>query len=166
MKPLSAALGSIFLIGGALAFTPAQSADRAANGDSSTTADTTRDQAVEAHIKELHKELGITDAENAQWDRVAQTMRENARRLDKVIDERKAGMSAHSTAVDDLNSYAQVAETHAENVKRMADAFSGLYSAMSDDQKREADKVFNHRAREARSARNARSDESGTTQHP
>lgn len=167
MKRLLATLGATLLICAPLAITPAQSADRDANGDSSATADVTRDRSVEAHIKELHKELGITPAQETAWNRVAQTMRENARRLDKVIDQRKESMG-HASAVDDLNAYAQVAETHAENVKRMADAFSGLYnSAMSDEQKREADKVFNHQAREARSARNAGTDEaSATAPHP
>jgi hypothetical protein len=162
MKRLLASLGSILLIGGTLAIAPARSAERDAGGDSNATADATRDRSVETHIKELHKELGITPAETAQWDRVAQTMRDNARRLDKVIDERKDRMD-HATAVDDLNSYAQVAETHAENVKRMADAFSALYSAMSDAQKHEADKVFNHQAHEARSASNAGNDETSST---
>lgn len=162
MKRLLATLGSIILVGGPLAVAPAYSAARDANGDSSAT---TRDRSVEAHITELHKELGITAAQETQWNRVAQTMRENAQRLDKAIDQRKESME-HATAVDDLNAYAQVAETHAENVKRMADAFSGLYSAMSDAQKHEADQVFNHRAHEARSARD-RADEAGSTAaHP
>ena len=166
MKRLLATLGSVLLIGSMLAISPAQSADRDANSDASATADATRKRSVEARIKELHQELGITTAQQTEWDRVAQTMRENAGRLDKVIDQRKESMD-RATAVDDLNAYAQVAETHAENVKRMADAFSGLYSAMSDEQKREADKVFSHQAREARSARNARTDEASTTaQHP
>jgi len=165
MRRLIITLGSLVIAGGTLACGAALPAARAADGDSSSTGDTARDQRVEAHIKELHKELGITDAEQGQWERVAQTMRENARRLDKVIDERKASISDHETAVDDLNSYAQVAETHAENVKRLADAFSTLYSSMSDEQKREADKVFNQRTREARSARNAHSGEASTTQH-
>jgi hypothetical protein len=167
MKRLLAAVGSLVLIGGTLAGAPAQSADRDMGSDASAPADVTaRDRAVEAHIEMLHKELGITSAEDPQWERVAQAMRDNARRLDKVLDERKQGMD-HATAVDNLNSYAQVAEAHAENVKRMADAFSGLYSAMSDEQKREADKVFNHQAREARSARDARNDSTSTAaEHP
>jgi hypothetical protein len=166
MKRLLAALGSVFLIGGALAVAQAQSAGHDANGDARATADAAHDRSVEAHINDLHKELGITSAQSVQWERVAQTMRENAQRLDKVIDERDESAD-HATAVDDLNSYAQVAQTHAENVKRMADAFSGLYSAMSDEQKREADKVFNHQAHEGRSARNDRNDQtSATTQHP
>ena len=165
MKRLMVTLASLVITGGTLASGTALSAAPAANSDSSSTADTARDQRVEEHIKEMHKELSITDAEQAQWDHVAQTMRENAKRLDKAIDERKASISEHETAVDDLNSYAQLAETHAENVKRLADAFSSLYSSMSDEQKREADKVFNRRAREARSARNAHSGEASTTQH-
>jgi hypothetical protein len=51
VKRLLAALGCIFLIGGTLSASPAQSADRDANGDSSTGADAARDRSVEARVK-------------------------------------------------------------------------------------------------------------------
>ena len=106
--------------------------------------DAKRDAAVEKHIKELHVTLKITPAEEPQWNEVAQTMRDNAKDLDQAIDKRDANV-ANATAIDDLNAYADIAQAHANGVKKLASAFSGLYSAMSDDQKKEANEVFSHR---------------------
>ena len=99
---------------------------------------------MEKHIKEMHATLKITPAEEAQWNTVAETMRESAKDLDRAIDKRDAN-KASATAIDDLNAYADIAQAHANGVKKLASAFSGLYSAMSDDQKKEADEVFSHR---------------------
>ena len=106
--------------------------------------DAKRDAAVERHIAELHAKLNITGAEETQWKEVAETMRENAKDLDLSIDKRVAAGSTAS-AIDDLNSYAEIAQTHANGVKKLAVAFSSLYSVMSDDQKKQADEVFSHR---------------------
>jgi hypothetical protein len=76
-------------------------------------------------------------------------MRENAKDLDLAIDKRDAAV-ASATAIDNLNSYADIAQAHANGVKKLASAFSGLYSVMSDDQKKEADEVFSHRGHEGR----------------
>ena len=71
-------------------------------------------------------------------------MRENAKELDLAIDKRTAN-AASATAIDDLNAYADIAQAHADGVKKLASAFSGLYSVMSDVQKKEADEAFSHR---------------------
>ena len=148
MKLTIAVLASAFLFGGAMAQTPDPSAS--AHPPTNATpaamekADAKRDAAVEHHITELHAKLKITSAEEAQWKKVAETMRENATELDRAIDKRDASV-ANATAVDNLNSYAEIAQAHANNVKKLASAFSGLYSAMSDDQKKVADDVFSHR---------------------
>ena len=149
MKVIAAVLVSSFAFGGAVAQTPGQSASPHAPVDSSASAmansDAKRDGAVEKHIKDLHATLKITSAEESQWNEVAKTMRENAKDLDRAIDKRMAGASA----IEDLNSYAEIAQVHANGVKKLASVFSGLYSAMSDDQKKEADEVFSHRGHEA-----------------
>jgi hypothetical protein len=137
MKVIAAVLLSTFVFGGAIAQTAAQSSAMA-------TADTKREAAVEKHIKDLHATLKITPAEETQWGEVAATMRENAKDLDQAIDKRAAN-KATASAVDDLNAYADIALAHANGVKKLAGAFSGLYSVMSDDQKKQADEVFNHR---------------------
>lgn len=110
-------------------------------------------QEVEEHIKQLHRELQITPAEEAQWDTVAQTMRENAQNLDRAIDERDASIRTAS-AVDNLKSYADVVQAHAAAVKRLADSFSPLYSEMSEEQKKVADEIFSHREHSRHVAKN------------
>jgi protein CpxP len=107
-------------------------------------ADANRDAKVEQHIKDLHAKLKITPAEEAQWYAVATTMRENATELDKVIDKREASIQT-ATAVDDLTAYGDIAQAHADAVKRLSSAFSPLYASMPDEQKRLADEVFAHR---------------------
>jgi hypothetical protein len=74
-------------------------------------------------------------------------MRENATDLDRAIDKRDAAV-ASATAIDSLSSYADIIQAHANGVKKLESAFSGLYSAMSDDQKKIADEVFSHRGHE------------------
>jgi periplasmic protein CpxP/Spy len=153
MKKTLAVLVSTLVFGAAVAQTPDQSGSPHASVDSSgsamTIADAKRDGAVEKHIKELHVTLKITTAEEPQWNEVAETMRENAKDLDRAIDKRDANV-ASATAIDDLNAYADIAQAHANGVKKLASAFSRLYSAMSDDQKKEADEVFSHRGHDGR----------------
>jgi hypothetical protein len=111
--------------------------------------DEKRDAAVEKHIDELHKTLKITPAQETQWNEVAATMRENAKEMDQAIAKR-AAEAPTATAVDDLNAYEVIAQTHADGVKKLATAFSGLYSSMSDDQKKAADEAFGHRGHEGK----------------
>ena len=148
MKLTIAVLASAFLVGGAIAQTPDKPASSHPPTDATpaamANADAKRDAAVEQHIKDLYSKLKITSAEESQWKKVAETMRENARELDKAIDKREATV-ASATAVDNLNAYAEIAEAHAKNVKKLASAFSGLYSMMSDEQKKLADQAFSHR---------------------
>jgi hypothetical protein len=100
---------------------------------------------VEKHIRVLHTKLAITAAEEPQWAQVAQTMRDSATELDKAIDKRQA-IVASATAPDNLNAYGDIAQAHADGVKKLAAAFSTLYESMPDDQKKIADDVFAQRA--------------------
>jgi periplasmic protein CpxP/Spy len=45
---------------------------------------------VEHRINELHAQLRITPAEQQQWDRFAEVMRENARDLDQALMQRRS----------------------------------------------------------------------------
>jgi periplasmic protein CpxP/Spy len=153
MKVTAAVLVSTFVFSAAVAQTPGQPASphssTDASGSAMLAADAKRDGAVEKHINELHVTLKITPAEESQWNAVAESMRENAKDLDLAIDKRDANR-ANATAIDDLNSYAEIAQVHANGTKKLASAFSGLYSTMSDDQKKTADEVFSHRGHDAR----------------
>jgi periplasmic protein CpxP/Spy len=109
---------------------PAQKKSRASRADR-----------VEAQIKRLHDQLKITPAQEQQWTAVAQAMRDNAQSMQAVIDKRRQNQGKLS-AVDDLRSYQDVAQTHVQGLQRLIPAFQALYDSMSDDQKKNADAVF------------------------
>lgn len=96
---------------------------------------------VEAHIKALHEQLHITDAQAAQWNDLAQVMRDNAKTIEDLVKQREQNIKT-MTAVDDLRSYQALAEAHAEGLKKLVPVFETLYDGMSDDQKKIADVVF------------------------
>ncbi len=95
---------------------------------------------VEKHIKSLHDQLKITAAQEGQWETVAQTMRDNAMNIDALVQKRNDDKSM--TALDDLNSYAELTQANSDGVKKLAAVFTPLYNSMSDEQKKNADKVF------------------------
>jgi len=77
---------------------------------------------VEQRIKELHTQLQITPAQQAQWDQFARVMRENARDMDQAFMQR-AQQFPKMNAVQNMRSYEQIAEEHTQRL---------LYSAMPD----------------------------------
>ncbi len=144
MKAMVAIFASTILIGGVAAQSPVRAASTAAAPDAST-GDAKRSSAVEKHIADMHAKLKITPAEESQWTNVAQTMRDSAVELDKAIDKREAIVDS-APALDNLNAYGDIAQAHADGVKKLAAAFSPLYASMTDDQKKLADDVFAQRA--------------------
>ena len=92
----------------------------------------------------MHAKLKITATEEAQWANVAQTMRDSASALDRAIEKRESIINS-APALDNLNAYGDVAQAHADGVKKLAAAFSPLYASMPDDQKKVADDVFAQR---------------------
>jgi hypothetical protein len=98
---------------------------------------------VEARIKDMHTKLKITAAEEEQWAKVAGVMRENAKKMDELNGARAANAKTMN-AVDDLKSYGEVVDAHADQIKKFATAFEPLYASMSDAQNAEADTLFRH----------------------
>lgn len=107
---------------------------------------------VDAHITKLHKQLKITAAQESQWNAVADIMRENAKQIDALASQR-ASKRASMSAVDNLRSYEEIADAHAEGLKKLVPAFSALYDTMSDAQKKNADAVFAQQGRRGRARR-------------
>lgn len=142
MKPLFAIVASAIVVGGAFTYSPARAASAASVPDASS--GDKRSMAVEKHIKDMHAKLQITPAEESQWTTVAQAMRDSAMELDNAIDKREAMVNT-APALDNLNAYGDIAQAHADGVKKLAAAFSPLYASMPDDQKKVADDVFAHR---------------------
>lgn len=96
---------------------------------------------VEARIKDMHAKLKITQAQEDQWTKVAQVMRDNAKSMDALTQARFEHAKT-MTAVDDLKSYAEITDAHADGIKRFTPVFATLYAAMPDAQKKNADGVF------------------------
>lgn len=114
---------------------------------------------VEARLKQLHDQLQITAAQQAQWDAYAGVMRDNAadldrntRQMDELIKARAEKRTMN--AVDDLKAYEAVVDAHAartqqyaDGLKKLVPAFEALYASMSDSQKKIADAMFNRARR-------------------
>ena len=96
---------------------------------------------VEKHITDLHDQLGITSQQQTQWDQFATVMRDNAAAMHAAVDDRHAKL-ADMTAADNMQSYADLAKIHAENMQKLASSFGTLFTSLSDEQKRTADSVF------------------------
>jgi hypothetical protein len=116
---------------------PAQQA-MAAPADSSAMAP------VEARIKDLHKQLHITEAQKPQWDSLAQVMRTNAQAMVDLQKQRAADSKSES-AVEVIKSYEAVIDAHEDGMKKFVPPFEALYNSMSDAQKKTADSLFRNR---------------------
>jgi periplasmic protein CpxP/Spy len=104
-----------------------------------------RTDRVEQHITQLHTQLHITPAQQGAWDQFAQVMRENAKNMGETLEQRGTTY-ASMNAVENMQSYAQVTEVHAQDTQKLAAAFQTLYGSMSDEQKKNADAVFRARS--------------------
>jgi hypothetical protein len=102
-----------------------------------------QDDRVEVRIKEMHDKLKITAAQEEQWAKVEQTMREDAKVMDELTQTR-ADHAKDMTAIDDLKSYGEIAAAHADGIKKLTPVFAALYDTMSDAQKKDADALFRH----------------------
>ena len=144
-------LASAFIMTGAYAQPPSQSMDSAPQHGNSASppmnSDAERGMRLDKHIAELHAQLKITAAEEVQWKAVAQTMRDNANSMDIAMDKREGAVGS---AIDDLNAYGEVVQSHADGIKKLSAVFSALYDSMSADQKKTADDVFAQRSHDGK----------------
>jgi LTXXQ motif family protein len=106
-----------------------------------TTAKGSQSDRVESRISEMHTKLKITQAQEGQWNNVAQVMRDNAKTLDTLTQARISNANT-MTAIADLKSYSEITDAHAEGLKKFVAAFQPLYDSMSDVQKKAADMLF------------------------
>ena len=136
---IAALLGATFL---ATPLTAAWAQNAPVKTAATTDATETKGETVEQRITDLHASLKITPAEEAQWNGVAQAMRENAAAMDKLVATNRTTPPQNMTAVQDLQTYQQFAQAHVDGLKNLTAAFSTLYKAMPDDQKKVADQVF------------------------
>jgi hypothetical protein len=103
---------------------------------------------VERRITDLHGKLHITSQQSQPWDQFAQVMRDNAREMDQVYQQRAEKLGSMS-AVDNMQSYAQIEQQRAQDAQKLVPAFQTLYSSLSDQQKKTADQIFRNHAANA-----------------
>ena len=96
---------------------------------------------VEQRITDLHARLQITPDEQALWDKFAQVMRDNAQQMRQSAGERASRLK-EMNASDNMQSYAQLAMLHAQDLQNLSAAFQPLYASLSQDQQRAADTMF------------------------
>ncbi len=100
-----------------------------------------RSAMMERRITSLHGQLKITPAEQKPFDDFAQVMRDNAQRMDALVQKRQASFASGS-AVEQMQGYSEMAQAHAEDMQHLTTAFATLYDALSPDQKKAADQSF------------------------
>ena len=100
---------------------------------------------AELRIKDMHSRLKITAAQEDQWSKVAQVMRDNAKALD-TLTQARIDHAKDMTAIDDLKSYGEITDAHADGIKKLTPVFATLYDGMSDAQKKAADALFRNGA--------------------
>ncbi len=102
-------------------------------------------RAAEQRIQTLKAQLGITPEQAPLWDAFAQAMRENATSTDALFQRRVSTVSTMN-AVDNMKSYAEIAQDYATNTTKLATAFESLYASLSETQKQAADTLFRQQA--------------------
>ena len=100
---------------------------------------------LDQHNKQLHDQLGITPAQQPQWDQFLAVTRSNAFAMHQAFSERGAKLETMNAA-DNMQSYADLAKVHSDNMAKAAAAFQTLYAALSPEQKQTADAIFRNRA--------------------
>ena len=91
----------------------------------------------------MHDRLNITQTQEDEWGKVAQVMRENATVMETLIKVRVEHAKT-MTAIDDMKSYGDITDAHADGIRKLTPVFAALYADMSDEQKKEADYMFSH----------------------
>jgi nitric oxide reductase large subunit len=121
--------------------TPPAAQAQAEAQQSGTASQHSMEASVNQRIKELHAKLHITAAQEQAWQQFAQTMRDNAQKMDQAFESRVDQMQS-MTALDNMKSYAQISQQHAADVQSLLPPFEALYGSMSESQKHTADQVF------------------------
>ena len=122
---------------------PAMAQSPSSKPPAAAAATSSKPETVEQRITTLKSALKITPAQETKWQAVADAMRQNAGMMQKLVESKRA-QAANMTAVDDLKTYQEFAQTHLDGLKNLTSAFESLYSSMSPDQKKNADQVFMH----------------------
>jgi periplasmic protein CpxP/Spy len=119
-----------------------QTKEQATKPPAADAATSNKPETVEQRITTLKAALKITPDQEKKWEGVAQAMRENASRMEKLVAEKRKLSPDKTTAVDDLKTYQEFTEARLDGLKHLTSAFKSLYDSMTPEQKKNADTVF------------------------
>jgi hypothetical protein len=138
-----ASLTGAALLAGSLSPVMAQTTtDGKVTPPAAAAATSNKPETVEQRITMLKTSLKITPDQEKKWDAVAQSMRDNASKMEKLVATKRAIPPEKTTAVDDLKTYQEFTEVRLDGLKHLNSAFKSLYDAMNPEQKKNADMVF------------------------
>ena len=136
-----ASLTGAALIAGSLGPVSAQAPD-CKTPPAAAAATSNKPETVEQRITQLKTALKITPDQDAKWTAVAQSMRDNASAMEKLVATKRAIPPEQTTAVDDLKTYQEFTQARLDGLKNLTSSFKSLYDSMPADQKKNADQVF------------------------
>lgn len=141
MKKTFVALAASLALTSAFAQSSAPVASSPASASDATARGQVREARTEQRIADLHAKLKITAAQEDQWNKFADVMRDNGRTMSELYKQRLSDEKTLS-ALDDMKQYEQITQAHADGTKHLVDAFEPLYASLSPDQKKLADASF------------------------
>lgn len=147
LAPVARSFAIASLTGAALlaaSFGPvmAQTPDSKTTPPAAAAATSSKPETVEQRITMLKTSLKITPDQASKWDKVAQSMRDNASKMEKLVADKRAIPPEKTTAVDDLKTYQEFTQVRLDGLKDLNSAFKSLYDSMPAEQKKNADMVF------------------------
>lgn len=130
--------GTTLLAGTAVAQVSDQDKNKPPAAAAATSA---KPETVEQRITTLKTALKIAPDQETKWNGVAQAIRENASKMEKLVATKRAIPPEKTTAVDDLKTYQEFTQVRFDGLKNLTSAFKSLYDSMTPDQKKNADQV-------------------------
>jgi len=97
---------------------------------------------VEGRLAFLKAELKITSAQEPQWTKFAEVVRNTAKNAPAAMPPMKHGGPMASTAPDRLGQYEKMLVARLETVRALKAAVDPLYASLSHDQKKIADELL------------------------
>ena len=119
-----------------------QTKEQATKPRAADAATSKKPETVEQRITTLKAALKITPDQEKKWNGVAQAMRDNASKMEKLVATKRAIPPEKTTAVDDLMTYQEFTELRLDGLKKVNATFNSFYDSMPAEQKKNADAVF------------------------
>ena len=140
VRILTPFVAGVALLAGSLG--PAMAQQSASQPPAAAAATSSKPETVEQRITTLKAALKITPDQESKWNAVAQSMRDNASAMEKLVATKRAIPPEKTTAVEDLKTYQEFTQLRLDGLKNLNSAFKSLYDSMPAEQKKNADLVF------------------------